>query len=1542
MAKNRARRGYEVLGEFKRLPDFTERAVCESCAVTPIALRKRVKKEVLAEYLLPAETQLALSLGRRVATYLALVSSGDRASTERAFRLHREMKTALLSWREQLPNSPRKDKALGMLAQTYPDITSLLSAFTEDGNLISLLESPPKYEAKYQGTVSDVLGQALFLFRSERVVSLASLASFRRTLGASDDPEQLRAALISGRWCVDGTEWLPESEYYSGALWLRYDRAIAAADKGDAVAAAQAARLLELIAPVTLSVIEPDPRLAWIPTSVLRAWLASFLQEEIPELERRYEYLMPKDISVAALVSEKEGKSSQLGIAIGFLNNDHGLFVFPKALRQIDAQTGGEESYASAQARARTAFEEQAVADFRSFLRENRADAALVEEAYNRKFRGYIEPTYTEFGMPARWGKRITLREHQQAGAARLLAHMGGLLAFDVGVGKTYTGIATIAKLREEGRARRPVVVVPNSLLFQWLKQFQVALPDYRVLVIGAERYIGRSGALVSRTDTAEERAQKWRQFQAGGADVVIVSYSMFARATVRYESRKDFALHSPPMLRTLGLRMRSDLSDVTSDKKEQKKKPAKASKKAVERMFGVDKVGGMTKEELEAAGAQVALEQERQRESERQKLKALIANLSSIPERERALLDNRIRMWAVSKEGEEGDPGIFWEDLGIDCLVLDEAQNMKNLWPAPQGNTEKPPKYLGAIAEPTDRALEFAIRAYLVRKLNGGSGVFLLSATPAKNSPLEYFSLLSLVDGEAWSRVGISDPEQFMNRYLRLEIRYVLGTGGQNEQRAVVAGFRNIPELKDLLFRYAEFRTAEEVGLKLPKTEPKTIAVPMEEKQAELHGEMLQEYRTLMKSFSGSAAMKALGILMRLSLLSIHPALPFGPEDKEGKREWNAGNWRRVERFASPKLLRCAEEILKRRACGHIAFCEPIGAQYWLRELLVEKGIPRERIAILNADEADTPLKRQVIAEKFNGTAAILDESGNIEQEGVPPEYDVVIANSVAYEGIDLHIRTCMVYHLDLPWEPATLQQRNGRAVRQGNTQAVIGIYYLISQGSIDAVRLSIILGKLAWMKDILQSAERETNNPAAGSEMDRDELVTFLYSPTQLAEVREELAKRKEAEDRRNARRRAWGIVRRLQEMVESYRERSSIEQGEQNHAVRELLRQLDEIPPSSWPWRRVVVKEVLDGHKVALIELPNRAFSAASPTDKELNMTTRLDPTVTVPLWDGVYFASGADDGSAVPVRFQVGEVSGDAASLRLYGRMEWERITGKVLSAPKRELHRQLAHALSQARPENYDGKGWDKLLDREGRESGLRALMDRIPEKGLAALSMKYAPDFWRVMIWEQWGRQILQRMGVRRLPVDRGSLLFLPATQALGLADAVLPWTQAGFERFVNRAKESSYKWTELNTIAESWFERPFPKGVLSRDESEIKITLQFKRGPVEIVARWLRGGLTVHRRVSPDGTPLEDGGWGVSHVASGLSVIERALPTSAHAQRLAEWLLTIEVDWTKEHPSLPTDISGESVDKIARWVSEQVLAPPVEQIAEHYAADRK
>src|SRR5262249_8681893 len=160
----------------------------------------------------------------------------------------------------------------------------------------------------------------------------------------------------------------------------------------------------------------------------------------------------------------------------------------------------------------------------------------------------------------------------------------------------------------------------------------------------------------------------------------------------------------------------------------------------------------------------------------------------------------------------------------------------------------------------------------------------------------------------------------------------------------------------------------------------------------------------------------------------------------------WTWQNAKMAKDFHSPKLDEAERRVLARPDCGHIIFGDNVPVHYWFRALLIEAGIPEARIGVLNAEVAKTPLARQRIAEQFNGTPALLNERGEIEMEGEPPSIDVVIANATAYEGIDLQVRTCQVIHLDLPWEPATLQQRNGRAVRQGNTQAVIKVIYILA----------------------------------------------------------------------------------------------------------------------------------------------------------------------------------------------------------------------------------------------------------------------------------------------------------------------------------------------------------------------------------------------------------------------------------------------------------------------------------------------------------------
>ena len=81
---------------------------------------------------------------------------------------------------------------------------------------------------------------------------------------------------------------------------------------------------------------------------------------------------------------------------------------------------------------------------------------------------------------------------------------------------------------------------------------------------------------------------------------------------------------------------------------------------------------------------------------------------------------------------------------------------------------------------------------------------------------------------------------------------------------------------------------------------------------------------------------------------------------------------------------------ILKRRACGHIAFCEPIGAQYWLRELLVEES-PRADCDSQCGRNRHAAQATRSSRRSSNGTAAILDEVATSSKK-VPPEYDVVI----------------------------------------------------------------------------------------------------------------------------------------------------------------------------------------------------------------------------------------------------------------------------------------------------------------------------------------------------------------------------------------------------------------------------------------------------------------------------------------------------------------------------------------------------------------------
>ncbi|MFY0531652.1 helicase-related protein [Nannocystis pusilla] len=276
---------------------------------------------------------------------------------------------------------------------------------------------------------------------------------------------------------------------------------------------------------------------------------------------------------------------------------------------------------------------------------------------------------------------------------------------------------------------------------------------------------------------------------------------------------------------------------------------------------------------------------------------------------------------------------------------------------------------------------------------------------------------------------------------------------------------------------------------------------------------------------------------------------------------------------YESPKLTECAKRVAASPHCGHIIFCEPTAVHLWMREVLVKHGIPRERIAILNAEETSTA-ERVTIARDFNGLSSEPPAPGTCARpsdSAIAPKYDVVIANSVAYEGIDLQVRTCTIHHLDLPWTPADLEQRNGRAVRQGNTLGTVQIFYYFADGSTDGYRFSLIDGKAGWLGELIKSQVRDTNNPAAQQQLTPEDILLMISRNKDKTRALLEDKRKRQTEEARSriakeaARvlRQAAGRFRDARLTTDTERAARLRDEGEQR------LADLEQVSPDAWPW-------------------------------------------------------------------------------------------------------------------------------------------------------------------------------------------------------------------------------------------------------------------------------------------------------------------------------------------------------------------------------------
>lgn len=885
--------------------------------------------------------------------------------------------------------NPGGDKTLAALGQRDPRFLPLIASVTADGTLSDLLEGKTagtRRDESIDWANFDEMAKAV-LNEDGRTMSPAQF--LESWAGEHTEDEVLRHLYASDRYAVrlDGAAWGLREDLTAGDLYPKLDaHEVVLRDQISGTPLHEQFRrqrqwLIEAIQPKTLEEFEVSLRSGFVPVACLSDYFTWVAQRQGGDGRIRVTF----DKGVFSFLKE-EGSSKHW---IWF-DEWHDRYLNRDGMRKEDWERMPEKEQA-----------------FKDWLSTSQAWRGVIEEGYNRSFNSFKPKRYGDqpVEVPG-WNPDMALNDYQHPALRWGLEEGKGIIAYDVGLGKTAYALALIAKLKEQGQVRRPVIVVPKSVTANWAAEVEKFRPGSKVLIIGETHSRTPDGTLVAKPDSKAERDKKWHLMTQNDYDYILVTQPAFNDIDV------------DPIVK--GEYVRQDFW--------------------VQRAKQLDKA----------------------------------------TDRRRREIEERYHQAMADKDFIKRSNAIYWNQLGVDLLIADEAHGYKNLFTA-RDRFGETPKFLGGSGF-AKRALDMSHKAQWIRDKQQGHGVYFLTATPTKNSPLEVYSMLSHIAPEAFTSRGIRNEEDFIDRYCEIETRQVLGTDGVIADSPVVTGFKNMDELRSVMGRYIYRKTADEVGLKLPDKQVHEHFVDMTDDQE-------TEYM-------------ALRALAKNSKNETGDAHIFSIMDKMAKAAMDLSllDASRYQDAESPKLDAAVKNIVANaKDGGQIVFADQVPVHQRLKDRLFKAGIKESEIGIINAQDAPDSAKRQNLANDF-----------------VNGKLKVIIGNTATMgEGVNLQKHTSDIHHLDIPWEPASIQQRNGRGLRQGNILSQVRIHTYLSKHSFDGYRWQTMSGKKDWMDQLWHGADRVDNPAAQQGVASRDELLLMMADDP--LKARAELEKNKDEQMKR-----------------------------------------------------------------------------------------------------------------------------------------------------------------------------------------------------------------------------------------------------------------------------------------------------------------------------------------------------------------------------------------------------------------------------------------
>ena len=396
----------------------------------------------------------------------------------------------------------------------------------------------------------------------------------------------------------------------------------------------------------------------------------------------------------------------------------------------------------------------------------------------------------------------------------------------------------------------------------------------------------------------------------------------------------------------------------------------------------------------------------------------------------------------------ERKDDAVTWEQTGIDRLFVDESDLFKNL-----GFVTKMQRIAGMPNTESNRALDMYMKTrYLAER---GGGTVFATGTPVSNTMAEMYTLQRYLAPLTLEAAGVEHFDAWAANFAEAVTALELAPDGSGyRMHTRFSKFINLPELLSMFRSFADVQTADMLHLPRPEIDggkPSVAAAPASPQLTDYVGSLVKRSEDLKKKRIDPRVDNMLKITGDGRKAALDMRLVGGFTD-EG---------------VDTKLSKAINRIYETWAASHdrkstqLVFCDlstPNPGKFnvydEIRDKLIQRGVPAKEIAYIH--DADTDLQKKALFDAVNaGRIRIL--LGSTEKMGA---------------GTNVQKKLIALHHLDAPWRPRDIEQREGRILRQGNENPKIQIHRYVTEGSFDAYMWQTLETKARFINQVMNGS--------------------------------------------------------------------------------------------------------------------------------------------------------------------------------------------------------------------------------------------------------------------------------------------------------------------------------------------------------------------------------------------------------------------------------------------------------------------------------------